>query len=325
MRRREFFALLGGAAAWPITGHAQTPQKMPRIGMISSGNQATYGRHVEAFRQSLREFGYVDGQTIALEVRWAEGSVNRLSGLVAELVHLNVDVLVIANGLAALEGKRVTQSIPIVMYANDPIGLGLVASLARPGGNVTGLSLLSVDISGKRLELLKELIPDLARVAVLRDPNFPPHALFWQETEAAARKLRIALQAVEARGSQDLEASFGTALRGNAQALLAFDGPLTQTNRSLIIALAAKHHLPDMYGFREHPDEGGLMSYGPSLVDSYQRFAGYVDKILKGTKPAELPVEQPTKSELVINMKTAKALGIAIPAALLARVDELIE
>jgi putative tryptophan/tyrosine transport system substrate-binding protein len=329
MQRRQFIALLGGAtaasAAWPLAASAQTPPKIPRVGYIA-GSSATGTEHtVGAFRQGLRELGYVEGQTIALEVRWAEGRSERIPELVAELVGLKMDVLVAGSSVAALAANKATRTIPIVMVGADPVGLGLVASLGRPGGNVTGLSIFNEGIIGKRLELLKELVPGLARLAVLRNPVVAAHATFWQMTEVAARKLGVTLQPIEVRGPEDFEAAFAAATRGNAQALIAFDDALTLAHGPRTVALAASSRLPAMYGFREFPDEGGLMSYGPSFVVLFRRAAIFVDKILKGAKPADLPVEQPTKFELVINRKTANALGLTVPPTLLAQADDVIE
>jgi putative tryptophan/tyrosine transport system substrate-binding protein len=280
---------------------------------------------VEAFRQALRELGYVEGQTIVLELRWFEGRPERAPQLVAELVGLKVDVLVAATGPAAVAAKNATQTVPIVMSANDPVGLGLVGSLSRPGGNVTGLSYFSEEIIAKRLELLKELVAGLARVGVLRNPLVPGHRILWKETEVAAQRLGVALEPIEVRGPEDFEAAFATAKQRNAQALLVFDDASTYAYRSRITALGASSRLPAMYGTREFPDAGGLMSYGPSLVFLYRGFATFVDKILKGAKPADLPVEQPTKFELVVNVGVAKALGLTVPPSLLARADEVIE
>jgi putative tryptophan/tyrosine transport system substrate-binding protein len=329
MKRRDFIALLGSAtaasAAWPLAVGAQTPPKIPRVGFIAGANPAAAEHTFGAFQQRLRELGYVEGQSIALEVRWAEGRMERIPELVAELVGLKMDVLMAAISPAALAAKKATQTIPIVMVAGDPVGLGLVASLARPGGNVTGLSYFNEAIIAKRLEFLKELVPGLVRVAVLRNPIVEVHPIFWQETEVAARKLGVALQPLDVRGPEDFEAAFAAATRGNAQALVAFDDSLTVTYRPQIAALAASSRLPAMYGFREFPDDGGLMSYGTSFVDLFRRAATYVDKILKGAKPADLPVEQPTKFEFVINRKTANALGLTVPPTLLAQADEVIE
>jgi putative ABC transport system substrate-binding protein len=323
MRRREFITLLGGAAvAWPLAASAQTQPKIARVGVVQS---ATPGRGLEAFRQGLRELGYVEGQTIVLELRRAEGRFERLPGLVAELVGLKVDVLVAGGNPAALAAKNATQTIPIVMVGVDPVGLGLIASLPRPGGNITGLTYLSEEIIAKRLQLLKEVVPGLARVGALKNPMDPGDPTLWKETEVAAQRLGVALEALAMRGPEDFEATFATAKQRNAQALLALDDSLTHTYRSRITALAASSRLPAMYGFREFPDAGGLMSYGPSIPLLFRRAATFVDKILNGAKPADLPVEQPTKFELVINVKVAKALGLTIPQSLLARADELIE
>jgi putative ABC transport system substrate-binding protein len=297
----------------------------PRIGLVFAGSPSVAAHILSAFQQGLSDLGYVEGQNVELEVRWAEGRLDRLSELVAELLDMGVNVLVAANSPAALAAKKVTHTIPIVMFAGDPVGLGLVASLARPGGNITGLSHFNVVISSKRLELIKELVPGLSRVAVLRNPLVAIHASFWRETETAADKLNLILQPVEVRGSEDFEAAFAAATRGSAQALLAFDDPLTIAHRPRIISLAAINRLPTMYPFREFPDDGGLMSYGPSFVVLFRRAAVFVDKILKGAKPADLPVEQPTKFELVINRRTAKELGLSVPPTLLARADEVIE
>ncbi len=329
MKRRDFIALLGGAtaasAAWPLAASAQTPPKIPRVGYIASSSRTEASHRFEAFWQGLRELGYVEGQSIALEVRWAEGRNERIPELVAELVGLKMDVLVVGSSAGALAVKKATGTIPIVMVAADPVGLGLVTSLARPGGNVTGLSYFNEALIAKRLQLLKELVPELARLAVLRNPIVAVHAIFWQETEVAARKLGVALQPLEVRGPEDFEAAFAAATRGNAQALIALDDALTLAHRPRIVALAASSRLPAMYGFREFPDEGGLMSYGPSFVVLHRRAATFVDKILKGAKPADLPVEQPTKFELVINRKAANALGLTVPPTLLAQADEVIE
>jgi putative ABC transport system substrate-binding protein len=329
MKRRDFIALLGSAtaasAAWPLAVGAQTPPKIPRVGYIGGSNPAAAEHTFGAFQQRLRELGYVEGQSIALEVRWAEGRMERIPELVAELVGLKMDVLMAAITTVALAAQKATRTIPIVMVAADPVGLGLVASLARPGGNVTGLSYFNEAIVAKRLELLKEFVPGLVRVAVLRNPIVEVHATFWQETEVAARKLGVALQPLDVRGPEDFEAAFAAATRGNAQALIAFDDSLTIAHRPRIAGLAASSRLPAMYGYREFPDDGGLMSYGPSFADLFRRAATYVDKIIKGAKPAELPVEQPTKFELVINRKTANALGLTVPPTLLAQADDVIE
>jgi putative ABC transport system substrate-binding protein len=298
--------------------------KIPRVGVVFSGTR-TAKRLLEAFRQGLRELGYVDGQTIALEVRFTEGRYERIPELVAELVGLKVDVLAALSTPVAVAAKNATQTIPIVMISIDPVGLGLIGSLSRPGGNVTGLSYLSGEVIAKRLQLLKELVPELARVGVLRDPLAPSHPILWKETEVAAQRLGVALEALEVRQPEDFEAAFSTAKQRNAQALLTFEDPLTFAYTSQITALAASNRLPAMYAGRAFPDAGGLMSYGADIAVLFRRVAAFVDKILKGAKPADLPVEQPTKIELVINVKVAKALGLTVPPSLLARADELIE
>jgi putative ABC transport system substrate-binding protein len=246
--------------------------------------------------------------------------------LVAEMVRLKVDVMVVASTPGALAAKKATQTIPVVMVGvGDPVGSGLVASLGRPGGNLTGVSLMNPELHGKRLQLLKEVLPKLSRVAVLTNPSTPIHAIFWQETQGAAQKLGVQLQALEVRGPEDFEAAFRAATRGRAGALLAFDDGLTLGYRAWIVALAAKARLPAMYGFREFPDVGGLMSYGANFSALYRRSATYVDKILKGAKPADLPVEQPTRFEFVINMKTANALKLTFPQTILIRADHMIQ
>ena len=282
-------------------------------------------RMVAALRQGLNELGYIEGKTIAIELRTAEGRSERIPELVAELVGLKVEVLLTGSSPGALAAKKATGTIPIVMVATDPVGLGLVDSLARPGGNVTGLSYFNEAILAKRLEMLRELLPELARVAVLRNPTVAAHATFWAETEVAARKLGVTLQALDVRGPDDFEAAFVAAGQGNAEALIAFDDGLTIAYRPRIVALVASSRLPTIYGLREFPDEGGLISYGPNFADLMRRSATYVDKILKGAKPSDLPVEQPTKIDLVINRKTANALGLTLPTTLLARADDVIE
>jgi len=326
VKRREFITLLGGAAVGrSLAASAQTQSKIPRVGCAFSGTPTT-GKHLfEAFRQALRELGYVEGQTIVLEVRWAEGRYEHYPGLLAELVGLKVAVLVVTNSQATRAAMKASRTIPIVMFATDPVRQGLVTSLSHPGGNVTGLSFYNEELSGKRLQILREIVPELTRLAVIRKPLTEVDRIFWQDTEVAALKLEVVLQPLEVRGPEDFEAAFAGATGGSAQALLVFDDPLTVAYRSRITALAASSRLPVMYGYREFPDAGGLMSYGPSVVSLFRRAATFVDKILKAAKPTDLPVEQPTKFELVINVGVAKALGLTIPPLLLARADELIE
>jgi len=324
VRRRDIVVCLGSVALWPLAARAQ--KKIPTIGWLQAGSRAAQPHLFEAFLQGLRELGYVDGQTIALEIREAQGQQERLPALAAELVRLDVDVLVAGTSAAVQAAINATRTIPIVIVAaGDPVRLGYVASLARPGGNVTGPSYMNTDTIAKRLQLLKEVVPELARVAVLKNSFNPIHAVFWQETVSAALNLRVTLQPVEVSRPQDFEAAFSAVMQTKAEAVLAFDDALTFTHRHRIGELAARHRLPMMYGFREFADAGGLMSCGANMRDHFRQPAKYVDKILRGAKPAELAIEQPTKHELVINLKTAKALGLTVPATLLARADEVIE
>jgi putative tryptophan/tyrosine transport system substrate-binding protein len=329
MQRREFIALVGGATAAsvarPVAADGQTSSKIPRIGYIAASNASSTQNVVAAFRQGLKELGYLEGQSILLDLRYGEGRSERLPELAAEFVGLKMDLLVAGNSVAALAAKKATATIPIVIVTADPVGLGLVASLARPGANVTGLSYFNEAIVAKRLQFLKELVPGLARLAVFRNPTVEIHATFWREIAVAAGTLGLTLQPLEVRGPEDFEAAFTTAARGDAQAFITFDDALTNSHRPRIVALAASSRLPAMYGLREFPEDGGLMSYGPNFVDLFRRAATFVDKIFKGAKPADLPVEQPTKFEFVINRKTANALGLAIPAGLLAIADEVTE
>ena len=315
-----------GLFAAPLPAQAQAPGKVARVGYVFARVSSADQRLWDTARQGLRELGYVEGQNITLEVRWAEGRTERLPELVAELVRSKVDVLVVATTPGALAAKNATRTIPIVFVSvGDPVGNGLVASLARPGANLTGLGLLNPEISGKRLELLKESLPSISRVAVLTNPGNPVHAVFWTETHTAAQTLGLKLQPISVRGPEDFDEAFRAAARGRADALLAFDDALTAGYRARLVALAAKYRLPTMYGFREFPDAGGLLSYGPNLLDQYRRTATYVDRILRGTRPSDLPVEQPTKFELVINRRTAQGLGLVIPPSVLARADQVIE
>jgi putative ABC transport system substrate-binding protein len=327
VRRRDFIVRVGATAvAWPLAARAQTPRKIARIGYLSPGSRTVSAHLVEAFLQGLRELDYVEGQTFAMEYRWGEGQIERLPELAVELVRLEPDVVVATTSAAVQATMNATRTIPIIMAGGgDPVGLGLVASLARPGGNVTGPSVMNTEVVSKRVQMLKEIVPELRRVAVLVNFVNPIHALFMQETESTARMLGLELQAIEVHGPEDFEAAFAAATEGKAGALVAFDDSLTLQYRSRIVALAAASRLPTMYGYREFPDEGGLISYGANLSAPYRLAAKYVDKVLKGAKPADLPVEQPSKFELVINLKTATALGLTIPPALLARADEVIE
>jgi putative ABC transport system substrate-binding protein len=307
-------------------GAGQAP-KIARIGYLIPSAPAAAAQNVEAFRQGLRELGYVEGKTFVLELRYGEARAERLPELARDLVGLQADVIVAAADVSVAAIKRKTQTIPIVIpNSADPVGTGLVASLARPGGNVTGLSTISPELSAKRLELLREAVPRLSRVAFLWNPDVPGHTLQYKEVEAAARLLRLQLQGVEVRGPDDLERAFSAVRKGRAQALTnAWPNPVLFANRRQLASLAQRNRLPSMHGQKEFVDAGGLMSYGPHLPDLYRRAAVYVDKILKGTKPADLPVEQPMRFELVLNMKTAKALGITFPPTIMVRVDRVIE
>ena len=325
MRRREFICLFYSATAWPLTLTARAARRIPRVGYISGSSPKAAGHVLEAFRKGLQDRGYVEGQSIDLEVRWAEGRSERLPGLVAELVRLNVDVLVMANSPAVIAAKKATTTIPIIMFAADPVGEGLVASLSRPGWNVTGLSYRNEEITGRRLQFLKELVPRLIRIGVLRNPTVALQTIFWKDTEDAARKLEVMVEPIDVRGPEDFEVAFAMAKQSNVQAVVALDDALMVTNRSRIVALAASHRLPAIYGYREFTDEGGLMSYGVDVLALFERGAVFVEKILKGAKPANLPVEQSTKLELVINLRTAKALGLTVPPTLLAQANEVIE
>jgi ABC-type uncharacterized transport system substrate-binding protein len=325
--RRTFLAGTGAVfLASLLTAEAQDAPRVPRVGYLFSFTPAE-GRHLwEACRQGLRELGYVEGRNIILEPRWADGQYERLPGLAADLVRLNVDVIVVAATPGSLAVKAATNTIPVVIVAvGEPVKTGLVASLARPGGNVTGLSLLTAELSGKRLDLLGRVLRSVPRVAILMNPGNPIHAIFLEETRVAAQRLRVQLQPLEARTPKEIEQGFDAATRGRASALIVFDDPVIWSYRTQIVAAAARRGLPAMYGYREFVDDGGLMSYGPDRIDQYRRTATYVDKILKGAKPGDLPVEQSTKFELAINLKTAKALGLTIPPSLLQRADQVIE
>jgi len=323
--RREFITLLGGpAVAWPLAARAQLAEKRYVVGMLNAGTASVLSAVV--FPDALRELGWIEGQNVVIERRFAENRVERLPELAAELVRLNVDVIVGIGTLAPLAAKRATTTIPIVMTAaGDPLGSGLVASLARPGGNVTGMSLMAPDLGGKRLELLKEVLPRLSRVAVLWDAANPYAALVFKETQGAGRTLGIEVQSLEVRGPDDFDGAFEALRRQRPDALITVEDPLTLTHQNRIANFAAGQLLPTLHGFKEDVAAGALMSYGANLADLFRRAAGYVDKILKGAKPADLPVQQPTKFDLVINLTTAKALGLTIPDKLLALADEVIE
>ena len=326
MNRREFITLLGGAAAaWPRAARAQQQgAKLPTVGFLGATTAATWTFWVAAFVQRLRELGWIEGRTVAIEYRWAEGRPERFAEIAAEFVRLKVDVIVTVGG-AVLAAKQATSVIPIVFAAaSDPLASGLVASLARPGGNVTGLSVQARDLAGKRLELLRELLPDLRRLAILNNVNYPAAVEETGEVQAAARTLGLEVSTSEIRRAEDIAPAFDT-FKARAHALYVCADPLLNTQRVRIITLANIARLPTMFGIREFVEAGGVMSYGPNSLDLWRRAADFVDKILRGAKPSDIPVEQPTKFDFVINLTTAKALGLKIPEAILLRADEVIE
>ena len=323
--RREFLIQAGALLVVPLGATAQQPSRMPRVGYLFSFTPAE-GQHLwDACRLGLRELGYVEGRNILLEPRWAAGR-DRLPDLARELVRLPVDVLVAAATPASLAAKAATSTIPIVMVGvGDPVKVGLVASLARPGGNITGLSLLTTDLSGRRLQLLLEILGRNGRVAALINPENEVHAVFLEETRAAAAKLGVQLETLSARNESEMRQAFEAARAKRAEAMVFFDDPVLWSHRKQAVALAARYRVPVVYGYSEFVDEGGLISYGPDRPDQYRRTAVYVDKILKGAKPGDLPIEQPTRFQLVVNLKTAKALSLTIPQSLLISADRVIE
>jgi len=310
-----------------VKTHAQQPTKVPRIGYLSVSSPTAMSTRTEAFRQGLRELGYVEGKNIVIEWRSAEGKRDRLSSLAAELVRLKVDIIVTAGPPATRSAKEATVTIPIVMTQDtDPVGSGFVASLARPGGNITGLSNLLPELSGKRLELLKEIVPRLSRVAVFGNSTNPANPQVLREIELAAEEFKVQLQYLDLLDPKDLETSFRAATNGRAGAVLMMvSGGIVLSQLTQVVELAAKSRLPAIYSIREYVEAGGLMSYGVSLNDLDRRAATYVDKILKGAKPADLPVEQPTKFEFIINLKAAKQIGLIIPPNVLVRADKVIK
>jgi len=328
VRRRDFITLLGGAAAaWPVAARAQQVGQKYTIGLFSAGIRLPENAPAWiAFLSAMRELGWIEGKNVVFEGRYADNRLERLPALAEELVRLNVNVIVSIGTLAPLAAKRATSTIPIVMAAaGDPLGSGLIASLAQPGGNVTGMSLMAPDLGGKRLELLKELLPRLARVAVLWNAANPYSANVFKETEVAGRVLGVQVQSLGVRNPEDLDGAFEAARQQHPDALVSVEDPFTGTYRKRITDFAIAARLPSLYGIREDVNAGGLVSYGANLAELYRRAAGYVDKVLKGAKPADLPVQQPTTFELVINLKTARALGLDVPPTLLARADEVIE
>ena len=309
-----------------VIAEAQQPTKVARIGILFGASPSANAGRGEAFRKGLHDVGYIEGKNIVIEDRYAEGKLDRLPALIAELLRLSVDLIVTAGPAVTRPVKEATSTIPIVMaFDSDPVGSGFVASLARPGGNITGLSSLSPELTGKRLELLKETVPKLLRVAVLGNPGNTATALNFKEAEVAAGAYGLQVQSLEVRGPSDLDSAFSMMIKGRADALLPLGDSVVVFHRERIVNFAAKNRLPSMHGDKAWVEAGGLMSYGPDILDNFRRAATYVDKILKGTKPADLPVEQPKKFEFVINLKTAKQIGLTIPPNVLARADKVIK
>src|SRR6516162_2489931 len=324
MRRRDFVTLLGGVAAWQLAASAQ---QKPVIGFLNSGSADVYSDRIAAFHQGLRQLGYIDGDNVVIVYRWALGQYDRLPAFAAELVEKHVSVLVATGGEpAALAAKSATSTIPIVFaVGGDPIKLGLVASYNRPGGNATGANILAAEMDGKRLGLLHEMMPNASHVGVLLNPNFPAYAEQLNDLQHAARMAHLDVEVLHANTDGEIEAAFAISSRKRVEALVLAASPFFDTRRDKLVALAAGYALPTIYHFREFAVAGGLMSYGVSIPHIYREIGVYAGRILKGDNPADLPVQQPTKFELVVNLKTAKTLGLTIPPTLLARADEVIE
>jgi putative ABC transport system substrate-binding protein len=327
MGRREFLIGLGAALASPLRARAQLPRTMYRVGFLGNTTAALEANILEPFRQGLRDLGYEEGRNITIEYRWAEGNYERLPGLIAELVALNLDVMVTAGTPAALAVKKAAISVPLVVAAfGDPVGTGVVPSLAHPAGNITGLSAMAPELEGKRLQLLGEVVPKLSHVAVMWNPlNAVFQEISIRQLNDAGEALQIKVQPVAVRVAEDLDAAFATLVKDKPQALIILADRIFLHNRARLIDFATRNRLPGVYAYRELVEAGGLMSYGPSYEDMHRRAATYVDKILKGAKPADLPIEQPTRFNLVINRTAAQALGLTIPPLILARADEVIE
>jgi len=326
MRKAGILSILFLVVLLAAAAEAQQPTKVPRIGYLAAASPSANVARYDAFRQGLRELGYVEGKNIVIESRYAEGKLDRLPALAAELVRLKVDVIVTVGATDTRAAKEATTTIPIVMAQDpDPVGNGFVASLARPGGNITGLSSLIADLSGKRLELLKEILPKLSRVAVFETSTNTGNAQQLRETELAAGAIGVKLQHLDILGPKDIETAFRAASKGRADAVLVLNSPVASSHRKKLADLAVKSRLPVIYARAEAVEDGGLVSYGVSIADLDRRAATYVDKILKGAKPADLPVEQPKKFEFVINLKAAKQIGLTIPPNVLARADKVIK
>jgi putative ABC transport system substrate-binding protein len=326
VRRREFITLVGGAAAWPLAASAQQSHRVPRIGVLLLGTPASFAGRIEAFVEGLRDLGYVDGRTVAIEWKWGQDRADRLPDLAAELVRSQVDVIVTGGTPAAQTLKNATRTIPIVMaIVGDPVAAGLVDSLARPGGNATGFSIVATDLSGRRLQLLKEMVPGLSSIAVMSNAANPQSQTELRETQSAARSLELRLHSAPISADTSVENAFDKIKKEPVQGLIVVTDAILYSQRSQILDLAARSRLPAMYPYREFPEAGGLASYAPNVRDLFRRAASYVDRILKGANPGDLPVEQPTKFELVINLKTVKSLGLDVPPGVLAIADEVIE
>ena len=324
MNRREFITLVGGAAAWPLTARAQS--KIPRIGFLGNSTAALEANLLDAFREGLRELGYEEGRNIIIEYRWADGKYDHFPVLVAELIAAKVDAIVTAGTPAALAVKNATTTVPLVMVAvGDPIGTGLVPSLARPGGNLTGLSSIAPDLEGKRLQLLREVTPALSYVAMFINSLNPFHVSSMKQAHDAAQAMGIKLQLHDIRKSEDLDEAFAAIRKERPDALLILADRVFLHNRERIVDFANEQRLPNVNAYKELVEVGGLMSYGPSYEDMHKRAAIYVDKILKGAKPADLPIEQPSKFTFIVNIKAAKTLGVTVPSQLLGLADQLIE
>jgi putative ABC transport system substrate-binding protein len=327
MQRREFITLLSGiVAAWPLAARAQQPAKIPRIGFLGNSTATMEANLIGPLRDGLRELGYEEGRNVIIEFRWADGKYDQFPALVAELLAAKVDVIITAGTPATLAIKKATSTVPLVFIAvGDPVGTGVVPNLGRPGGNITGLSSIAPDLEGKRLELLREVVPKLSHVAFFLNPANAFHTASMRQARVAAQSLGIKLQPMEVNKSEQLDGAFASIVKEKPDALLILADRVFLHNRKRMMEFAIQERLPSVYAYRELVEAGGLISYGPSYEDMHRRAAVYVDKILKGTKPADLPIEQPTKFTLLINLKTAKTLGLTVPPTLVARADELIE
>ena len=324
MRRREFLGVLGGAVvAWPLVAHAQQGQRVRRVGVLWPGASAPASPRLESFREGLREAGYIEGQNLTIDLRYSRRGSQHLPELAAELVRLNVEVIQASGDYAPKIAQQATGTIPILAFTDDVLGAGLVASLSRPGGNTTGLTILAPELSAKRLEILSEIVPGLSRVAALWDPTSGISQVSM--TEDAARAKNIQLQVLKVQHRDDLAEAFATARKGEAQAVNVFASPFLSSLSGEIIGIAAAHRVPTIYQWKENVENGGLVSYGPSLVQLWRQAGNIAAKLLKGAKPADMPVEQPTKFELVVNTRTAKAIGINLPPSLLVRADEVVD